>query len=74
MVTIEIELSQSQYDNAASIASRLYQENTLNEQKVEELIDVTLKILINEYVENPQSVVAYFKKRNPLDTVDRREG
>lgn len=74
MVTIEIELSQSQYDNAASIASKLYQENTLNEQKVEELIDVTLKILINEYEENPQSVVAYFKKRNPLDTIDRREG
>lgn len=74
MVTIEIELSQSQYDNAASIASRLYQENTLNEPKVEELIDVTLKILINEYVENPQSVVTYFKKRNPLDTIDGREG
>jgi hypothetical protein len=74
LVTLEIELSQSQYDNAASIASRLYQENTLNEPKVEELIGVTLKILINEYEENPKSVVAYFMKRNPLDTIDRHEG
>lgn len=68
MVTIKIELPQSQYDTALSIARRLNQENTLKEPKVEELMIVTLRILIDEYEENSQSVVTYFRKRNTLDT------
>jgi hypothetical protein len=65
---IKIELPQSQYDTALSIARRLNQENTLKEPKVEELMIVTLRILIDEYEENSQSVVTYFRKRNTLDT------
>jgi hypothetical protein len=68
MAMIKIELPQSQYDIALSIATRLNQENTLKEPKVEELMIATLRILIDEYKENSQSVVTYFMKRNTLDT------
>jgi hypothetical protein len=51
-VTAKIELSQSLYDISLSIATRLYQENVLKEQTVEELILTTLRILIKEYEEN----------------------
>ena len=71
MVTIKIGLPQSQYDIALSIAMRLNRENTLKEPKVEELMITTLRILINEYEENPQSVSTYFMKRNTLDTKDK---
>ena len=70
MITIGIELSQSQYEMASFIAARLNQENTLKEPKVEELVIAMLKILINEYKENSQSVVTYFTKRNTLDVKD----
>jgi hypothetical protein len=62
-VTARIELSQSLYDISLSIATRLYQENVLKEQTVEELILTTLRILIKEYEENPESVITYFLKR-----------
>jgi len=71
LVTIEIELPQSQYDTALSIATRLNQENILIEPKVEELMIATLRILIDEYEKNSQSVVTYFMKRNTLDTKDK---
>ena len=71
MAKIEIELPQSQYDFALSIATRLNQENTLKEPKVEELMIATLRILIDEFKENSQSVVTYFMKRNTLDTKDK---
>ncbi len=71
MATIKIELPQSQYDIALSIATRLNQENTLKEPKVEELMIATLRILIDEYKENPRSVVTYFMKRNTSDTRDK---
>ena len=71
MATIKIELPQSQYDIALSIATRLNQENTLKEPKVEELMIATLRILIDEYKENPRSVVTYFRKRNTSDTRDK---
>ena len=64
MATIKIELPQSQYDIALSIATRLNQENALKEPKVEELMIATLRILIDEYKENSRSVVTYFMKRN----------
>ena len=70
LVTVKIELSQSQYDKSSSIATRLNQENALKEPTVEELILSTLRILIKEYDENPQSVIAYFHKRNSLDSKD----
>jgi hypothetical protein len=62
-VRAKIELSQSMYDISLSIATRLYQENVLKEQTVEELILTTLRILIKEYEENPESVITYFLKR-----------
>jgi hypothetical protein len=62
-VTVKIGLSQSLYDISLSIATRLYQENVLKEQTVEELMLATLRILIKEYEENPESVITYFLKR-----------
>ncbi|HEY9399182.1 MAG TPA: hypothetical protein VIP29_04720 [Nitrososphaeraceae archaeon] len=62
-MTAKIELSQSLHDISLSIATRLYQENVLKEQTVEELMLATLRILIKEYEENPESVVTYFLKR-----------
>jgi len=50
---------------------RLNQENTLKEPKVEELMITTLRILINEYEENPRSVSTYFMKRNTLNNQDK---
>jgi hypothetical protein len=70
LVTIKIELSQSQYDNSSSIATRLNQENALREPTIEELLLSTLRILIREYEDNPQSVIAYFLKRSSLDSED----
>jgi hypothetical protein len=71
LVTIKIGLPQSQYDTALSIAMRLNRENTLKEPKVEELMIATLRILVNEYKENPRSVITYFMKRNTLDNKDK---
>jgi hypothetical protein len=71
LAKIEIELSQSQYDIALSIATRLNQENTLKEPKVEELMIATLRILMDEYKVDSQSVVTYFMKRNTLDNRDK---
>jgi hypothetical protein len=68
LVTVKIELSQSQYDNSSSIATRLNQENALREPTIEELILSTLRILIREYEDNPQSVIAYFLKRSSVDS------
>jgi hypothetical protein len=70
LVTVKIELSQSQYDNSSSIATRLNQENALKEPTIEELILSTLRTLIKEYEDNPQSVIAYFLKRSSLDSED----
>ena len=67
-MTVKIKLSQSQYDNSSSIATRLNQENALREPTIEELILSTLRILIREYEDNPQSVIAYFLKRSSLDS------
>jgi hypothetical protein len=71
-MTVKIKLSQSQYDNSSSIATRLNQENALKEPTIEELILSTLRILIKEYEDNPQSVIAYFLKRSSLDSEDRQ--
>ncbi|HZD34913.1 MAG TPA: hypothetical protein VE130_06880 [Nitrososphaeraceae archaeon] len=70
MATIKVELTKSQYAIALAIATKLNQENTLKEPKVEELINVTLKILIDEYKENSRSVVDYFTKRTHSITKD----
>lgn len=65
MVTknIKIDASKFQYDVALSIATKLYQENVLKKPTIEELMIATSRILINEYQDNPQSVIAYFMKR-----------
>ena len=70
-MAIKIELPQSQYDIALSIATRLNQENVLKGPKVEELMIATLRILIDEYKENSRSVVTYYMKRKTLDTKDK---
>ncbi len=62
-MTVKIGLSQSLHDISLPIATRLYQENVLKEQTVEELMLATLRILIKEYEENPESVITYFLKR-----------
>jgi hypothetical protein len=68
LITVEIKLAQSQHDTFLSIARRLNQENVLKEPTIEELMLATLRILIKEYEENPQSVITYFLKRNSLDS------
>jgi hypothetical protein len=73
LVTVKIELSQSLHDISLSIATRLGQENVLKEQTIEELMLATLRILIKEYEENPQSVITYFLKRNSRDSKDMKE-
>jgi hypothetical protein len=70
LVTVKIEVSQSQYDISLSIVTRLSQENALKEPTMEELVLATLRILIKEYEENPQSVITYYLKRNSSDTKD----
>lgn len=65
---VEIELIQSQHDTLLSVARRLHQENVLKKPTIEELMLATLRILIKEYQENPQSVTAYFQKRNSLNS------
>jgi hypothetical protein len=42
----------------------------LREPTIEELLLSTLRILIREYEDNPQSVIAYFLKRSSLDSED----
>jgi hypothetical protein len=70
LVTLKIEISQSQHDTFISIAKRLSQENGLKEPTIEELVLATLRILIKEYEENPQSVITYYLKRHSLDSKD----
>lgn len=72
MIAVKIELPQSQHDIFLSIATRLNQENVLKEATIEELMLATLRILIKEYEESPESVITYFLKRNNLDSKDRR--
>ena len=68
MIAVEIELIESQHDILLSVARRLNQENVLKKPTIEELMLATLRILIKEYQENPQSVTAYFQKRNSLNS------
>jgi hypothetical protein len=63
---VRIEVSQPQYDISLSIATRLHQENALNEPTIEELMRTTLRILINEYEADPRQVINYYLKRNSL--------
>jgi hypothetical protein len=67
MMNVRIEVSQPQYDISLSIATRLNQENALNEPTIEELIRTTLRILINEYESDPRRVINYYLKRNSLN-------
>jgi hypothetical protein len=65
---VEIELIQSQHDTLLSVAKRLHQENVLKKPTIEELMLTTLRILIKEYQDNPQSVITYFQKRSSLNS------
>jgi hypothetical protein len=65
---VEIELIQSQHDILLSVARRLHQENVLKKPTIEELMLTTLRILIKEYQDNPQSVITYFQKRSSLNS------
>lgn len=55
-------LPQSEYDSAAIVANVLYRENCLEEPSVEALALSTIRIIIEEYAENPQSLISYYKK------------
>jgi hypothetical protein len=68
MKAVEIGLIQSQHDTLLSVARRLHQENVLKKPTIEELMLTTLRILIKEYQENPQSVITYFQKRSSLNS------
>jgi hypothetical protein len=65
---VEIEIIQSQHDTLLSVARRLHQENVLKKPTIEELMLTTLRILIKEYQDNPQSVITYFQKRSSLNS------
>ena len=71
MIAVEIELIQSQHDILLSVARRLNQENVLKKPTIEDLMLTTLRILIKEYQEDPQSVTTYFQKRNSLNSWGR---
>jgi hypothetical protein len=60
VVAVKIKLPKYQHENFLSIARRLNQENVLKEPTIEELMLTTLRILMKEYEENPQSVITYF--------------
>ena len=60
VIAVKIELPESQHKIFLSIARRLNQEKVLKEPTIEELMLTTLKILIKEYEENPESVITYF--------------
>jgi hypothetical protein len=66
MKAVETGLIQSQHDTLLSVARRLHQENVLKKPTIEELMLTTLRILIKEYQQNPQSVITYFQKRSSL--------
>ncbi len=68
MKAVEIGLIQSQHDTLLSVARRLHQENVLKKPTIEELMLTTLRILIKEYQDNPQSVITYFQKRNSVNS------
>ncbi|HEY3524761.1 MAG TPA: hypothetical protein VGK47_01090 [Nitrososphaeraceae archaeon] len=68
MKAVEIGLIQSQHDTLLSVARRLHQENVLKKPTIEELMLRTLRILIKEYQDNPQSVITYFQKRGSLNS------
>ena len=68
MKAVEIGLIQSQHDTLLSVARRLHQENVLKKPTIEELMLTTLRILIKEYQDNPQSVITYFQKRSSLNS------
>ena len=60
VIAVKIELPESQHNIFLSIARRLNQEKVLKESTIEELMLTTLRILIKEYEENPESVITYF--------------
>ncbi|HYT44401.1 MAG TPA: hypothetical protein VEP90_18880, partial [Methylomirabilota bacterium] len=59
----KLDLLQTQYDSTLSIAKRLHEEQCLEKPNIEALILRTLKIMVEEYTSNPESLVLYFKKR-----------
>jgi hypothetical protein len=66
MVTIKIEISQTQNDILLSIVI-LCEEGVLKEPNIEALLLNTLEIVIKEYSSDPQSLVMYLKKRKSED-------
>ncbi|MDQ3837844.1 MAG: hypothetical protein M3297_01090 [Thermoproteota archaeon] len=70
MIAVKIELSPSQNDILLSVARRLKQENILKEPTIEELTLATLKVLIKEYQDSPNSVATYFLKRYSVESWD----
>jgi hypothetical protein len=63
MPTVNLELSQLQYNKCLTISKMLNREGIIEEPAIEELLEITLKIMIEEYNSNSQSLLEYFKKR-----------
>ena len=63
MPTVNLELSQLQYNKCLTISKMLNREGIIKEPAIEELLELTLKIMIEEYNSNSQSLLEYFKKR-----------
>jgi hypothetical protein len=56
-------VEQTEYDSAEIVAKALYEQDCLDEPSVEALVLGTLRIIIEEYANNPASVISYYKRR-----------
>jgi hypothetical protein len=59
-------LEPPEYDSAAVVAIALYEQGCLDEPSVEALALRTLRILIEEYAENPASLISYYKRKKRI--------
>jgi hypothetical protein len=56
-------LEPPEYDSAVAVAIALYEQDCLDEPSVEALASRPLRIIIEEYAENPASLISYYKRK-----------
>jgi hypothetical protein len=56
-------LESPEYESAAVVAKALYDHDCLDEPSLEALALRTLRIIIEEYAENPGSLISYYKRK-----------
>lgn len=56
-------LEPTEYESAAVVAKTLHEQDCLDEPTVEALALCTLRIVVEEYAENPASLISYYKRR-----------